>query len=1221
MVSGDSQSSHTAPEGDADAGTKQPVRRFAGTLESFRWFFLVFAIYLFWEIDQLGAPLVEKNLPRGIALQLAWSINDALEIIRLWKSEHLEDQIRTIIYYDFALIVCYSAALWGLSRIGVRVLANKLGTWTITWLPRAPLAAGALDVVENFATLLLLAGVAGAPAWTVTVIILAKAKYVLLAAAAPIILVSWAAQAARLLAGKPFVVSTAGLPDPATVAQVIQTELNHIAPRGEKSNAAPSQPAIPDAKVSTPNEKEVFQRAHEANLWGLALSGGGIRSATFSLGVIQALARADTLSSFHYLSTVSGGGYIGSWLSKMIYCHGGDEKQVEGKLHAPGRDVAEIRFLRSYSNYLTPRKGSFTVDTWTAIATYMRNLSLNLIILVGFAWAAFAFLLLVVFHHGSPSVWGLTAAVAVCIATVAMTLGVTYDPVPPTPGRQTVQAIFNVARSLLSRWSDKVDAAGSFVQNAINKIAHQRHPKAHAFLGCVQSSAGVVATVVTPLFLVALGGAIWWHAVLFGETDGNWMRPVEIVALIGFFCWAAAFAFASVLSERPTAVAPAVLVIVATILAGLLWLYAGLREIDWSKGGLWVVGLTIIVALAGWAVNEFTSGSLQGASKYVYEVSRFLLGAVCGVMIFVATVVIGSRYSLLAWYSVFVPTAEIPAEHLAFLKNALAVTVVPVIVLAGLGAGIVVGIGLAGNVFSDKGREWWARVGGWIMIVMIGWIAIVATPLAVPGLIAWTNTHAWEGVNYLLGSGWAIVSGLLTLFARRGSASRKPGAAVRVAMAVAPYFFAVGLIILLTSGLYEILAVVDTENSNQQLVVPWPEKGTFAAYIAVGIVRLGGIAPASCAILLGASFSIAMLFSLCVDVNRFSLHDFYRNRLVRCYLGASNPARHQPFGRINDVDPFTAFSESDDIAMELLRGNSRPYHIVNAAVNIVKVGRLAWQERKAAPFVFTPYYCGYALSEHGGSEDQWSFRVTSGYANSIGPGSGVTLGTAMAISGAAVSPNMGMLTTPAFAALMTVLNLRLGTWMPNPGARQPVQMASPAVAAYYLFLELFGLTDEKKDYVYLSDGGHFENLGVYELVRRRCRLILAVDAGADPNRTFEDIGNCIRKCHVDLGVRITLDVENLKVRRDGTSDIACVEGEIHYTEGESGKLIYVKPSNFPSSEKLAQLMSFHLVHKDFPHQSTADQWFDESQLESYRVLGELAGQSVIKVLKQGASVA
>src|SRR5579862_1080821 len=118
----------------------------------------------------------------------------------------------------------------------------------------------------------------------------------------------------------------------------------------------------------------------------LCLSGGGIRSATFGLGVLQGLAQVGAIGKFTYLSTVSGGGYIGGWLSSWIHRSGlaSVTKALGGKSGTTVEDpeAAPIRNLRAYSNYLTPRLGFLSADTWTLIATYLRNLLLNWFVFV-----------------------------------------------------------------------------------------------------------------------------------------------------------------------------------------------------------------------------------------------------------------------------------------------------------------------------------------------------------------------------------------------------------------------------------------------------------------------------------------------------------------------------------------------------------------------------------------------------------------------------------------------------------------------------------------------------------------------------------------------------------------------------------------------------------------------------------------------------------------------
>jgi hypothetical protein len=289
-------------------------------------------------------------------------------------------------------------------------------------------------------------------------------------------------------------------------------------------------------------------------------------------------------------------------------------------------------------------------------------------------------------------------------------------------------------------------------------------------------------------------------------------------------------------------------------------------------------------------------------------------------------------------------------------------------------------------------------------------------------------------------------------------------------------------------------------------------------------------------------------------------------------------------------------------------GGWRPFHVVNMALNIVSTKNLAWQERKAESFTVSPLHSGTACNDP-------SYRLSSEYGHKD---RGISLGTAVAISGAAASPNMGYHSSPAVTLLMALFNVRLGWWLGNPGreGEKTYREEGPNFAIQPLLAETFGLTTDDKPYIYLSDGGHFENLGLYEMVRRRCRLIVVSDAGCDPDFKFEDLGNAVRKIKLDLGVTIRFHgIEKLKTRSKDGVDVDPrtpyhAVGEIDYPAAdresgeqtvEKGLILYIKPACHGTEE--TDIRSYATEHPDFPHQSTAEQWFSESQFESYRALG------------------
>ena len=186
-----------------------------------------------------------------------------------------------------------------------------------------------------------------------------------------------------------------------------------------------------------------------------------------------------------------------------------------------------------------------------------------------------------------------------------------------------------------------------------------------------------------------------------------------------------------------------------------------------------------------------------------------------------------------------------------------------------------------------------------------------------------------------------------------------------------------------------------------------------------------------------------------------------------------------------------------------------------------------------------------------------------------------------------------------------------------------------------------GNTTDLSKYVYLSDGGHFENLGLYEMVRRRCRLIVVSDGGCDPDFEFADLGNAVRKISLDLGVPIYFrGLGNLKTRGADDGDPCCGEkeeserlaalaslpfhalGVIDYPKaddgGKPGLILYVKAGYHRDRIYNAGVRNYASANPDFPHQSTADQFFSESQFESYRALGfeitdDLLNRTIIRL--------
>ncbi|MBV8650454.1 MAG: hypothetical protein JO255_03240, partial [Alphaproteobacteria bacterium] len=510
--------------------------------------------------------------------------------------------------------------------------------------------------------------------------------------------------------------------------------------------------------------------------------------------------------------------------------------------------------------------------------------------------------------------------------------------------------------------------------------------------------------------------------------------------------------------------------------------------------------------------------------------------------------------------------------------------------------------------YGDFEREWLGRAGGWNVIGALAWMSLSALVLLASVLYqarddVIPDVHAW--LVAIVGASGSITAllGKSSVTAGNQPARNWTEFAANIGLAIAGPVFAAALLMLL-SLVFDDIALEAPYHASALLVTP--AAGDIGQYwndfwhgAVIGL----------------ASVALMLIADYFVNVNRFSLHALYRNRLVRAFLGASRSNRRP--------DGFTSFDLGDNPRMTQMwesdRGSTRLFHVVNMTLNLASTRKLSWQQRKAESFTVTPLSSGAA---------RLGYRPTKDYGDR--GGGGITLGTAMAISGAAVSPNMGYHSSPSIAFLLTLLNVRLGWWLGNPGRAggtppdplppaatspnaYPYQRDAPLLALRPLFAEWFGLTNDESPYIYLSDGGHFENLGLYEMVRRRCRWIILSDGGQDAERAFEDLGNAARKIWIDLGVRITFRKSHL-LAADATTKPGKVPyyalGKIEYLserhgeQAEIGHILYLK-ATVRGSEEAADVIAYQRAHSDFPNQSTGDQWFDEPQLESYRALGYL----------------
>ncbi|MEP7125086.1 MAG: patatin-like phospholipase family protein [Byssovorax sp.] len=357
---------------------------------------------------------------------------------------------------------------------------------------------------------------------------------------------------------------------------------------------------------------------------------------------------------------------------------------------------------------------------------------------------------------------------------------------------------------------------------------------------------------------------------------------------------------------------------------------------------------------------------------------------------------------------------------------------------------------------------------------------------------------------------------------------------------------------------------------------------------------------------IGALFLVIAGFVI-ADLNVASMHGFFRDRLSEAFLVGRDAN--------GDLQP------DDELLLTSVcaEGSVAPYPIYNATLNLQGSSDIRLRGRQADFFVFTKRFVGSARAGY----------CPTPYMEHVLPAFGV--GTAMAISGAATTPNMGSLTLRPIVFLMGLLNIRLGYWLPNPRVyrrwatrsvlAQSLRETPPARPPWlarlllrvhwapslgYFLRELLSRLHEESRHINLSDGGHLENTGLFELLRRRCRFIVASDAGADPGHIFADFSRVMRFARTDLGVRIDINLDDLRLGQATRCHRHFALGTLWYpAHGDlpemTGYLLYFKPSITGDEDEIVN--EYRADSPEFPHESTADQMFEEAQFEAYRALG------------------
>ena len=880
----------------------------------------------------------------------------------------------------------------------------------------------------------------------------------------------------------------------------------------------------------------------------LCLSGGGVRSATFNLGILQGLARHGLLERFDYLSTVSGGGFIGGWLSAWIRRQGIDD--VVNELANPPKtpltpDPNPVEHLRIYSNYLSPRPGLLSADTWTLVASVVRNLVLNWLVFVPVFLAA----LLV------PRMW-----------TSALLSSANY--------RSYTIPISLAIGFLSGLW------ALSYIGRNLPSVQDYRSVKPNPKCYKVEEGKFISRCLIWLVVSAAALAMCLWSCCQPDSPALRWYYYPIFLAVTSLLAWISSV----------------------------------------------------------WKISKITPKEKKD-SRYL----RMLLKAT-GVIVLLVPLILGLIVS-------YVISRGLPTFHQH--PVIYSVFAVPVLLLL-MGIKGVLITGFTSRFSRDQDQEWWARAGGWVLIVVLAWSVIHLLVLYGPVLLLTLGSLynrlmapngglrrlEWKDWGKLLGIVGGIVSGIVTII---GGFSAKTPANSKEAEKAGTGGILLGFATQLLAPVFLGFLIILLSFATNWILISRPSRiisslvgGAVVPYLTHPVTawQMTLLKTTPFRLLVGLAILIGVfgaVMSWMISTNVFSLQYLWRNRIIRAYLGASHCNRRP--------DRFTGFDSFDNLQMHELwpqpghgdrcteredrpqedlvpvRHSRKLFHVLNMALNLTGGEKLQWQDRRAESFTVSPlhagsYWLGYRRSKEYGGDD------------------GITLGASVAISGAFVSPNMGfMMTSPVVRFLMAVFNVRFGWWMGNPGpaGEDTFKRDTPKLSVLPFLAEAFGTIDDKSRYVYLSDGGHFENLGLYEMVLRRCRFIVVSDATTDPDYSFQSLAMSIRQIRVDLGVPIDIPEMAVGVPSQNLKSKYCAIGKIRYScvdkpQGDStpdenfdGILILIKPSLIGREPR--DVINYWQGRSTFPQETITDQWFSEAQFESYRTLGS----SIIDAICQDSS--
>lgn len=338
--------------------------------------------------------------------------------------------------------------------------------------------------------------------------------------------------------------------------------------------------------------------------------------------------------------------------------------------------------------------------------------------------------------------------------------------------------------------------------------------------------------------------------------------------------------------------------------------------------------------------------------------------------------------------------------------------------------------------------------------------------------------------------------------------------------------------------------------------------------------------------------------------NANGLHRLYRDRLRVAFRLGDGSGKPVPLHSLSDIAPYLLVNGTLNVRLpkkEEIRRKAKPGTAPDRATSH-RLPDPAKRGRNAEFFIFSKHAIGSESTLYANPKWIWSEEPE------------LDLAAAAAISGAAVSSSMGRIGIGLFGPTLALLNLRLGFWLPNPSRPRAQDRHWEDLFRLYLFAEAFGRLRSDSSRIYVTDGGHIDNIGLYQLLKRRCKFIIVMDAEADPGMNFGAFADVQRFARIDEGALVSLDwrplrnttLERLSNRSgprpaSSTAQPQFAIGCITYEGGDQGILLYVKAA--VTGTEPDYVLDYERRYPDFPHEATSDQFFSEEQMEAYRALG------------------